>query len=371
MQEPAELTFAVRNGIDVLEADDFRALGEARIGVVVDGTSVTANGQATERVLADHPDVFLDRIFRVVPGPRFAEGSALGRPSVEASSTPKAIGEFVIDAEQRPLTPEDLQDLNALVFDLQETGCRFAPHAALLGDALDACATAHVALYVLDRPNPLDGLSVEGPSSEPGDDPIFARSSLPMRHGMTIGELARYLKTSNDIDVNLRVVGMTGWERSFWFEHTGQPWIAPLPALKDLTGAALYAGLGVLEDTGLALGADDAEPYRIVTAPWVDGSALAQAISAHELEGVKVIARQNGVRFEVEDLQALSPPYLALAVIQSLRALCPNQWSFVALATRLARQDLIEAIDDQAEELDQLWVPDPDFFEARAQALIY
>lgn len=356
MREFDETPAPVLSGIDVLEADEFRSFS-GRIGLIADHTSRALGGRATIDVLLHRDELFLDRVFLI--DTEMGGGAA------------QEIAVRHIGPDRERLTPEAVSDLEALVIDLQEPGCRLSPHAAILVDALNACAEAGLRLYVLDRPNPLDGLTVEGPSSERSAEANFARFPLPLRHGMTIGELARLIRSSDDIDVDLRVVKMIGWQRQYLFEHTGQRWVAPLAGLDDLESAVLYAGLGLLADTNVSLGIGSGEPYHTVQAPWIVGADLARAVAARGTEGATVAATPTGIRFSNVDLQTLSPPHAALAVIEALRALYPTQWDFNKLATRLARADLLDAIEDRAEQLDDLWVPDPDFFETRAQVLLY
>ena len=366
MLEQGDGPVPVLNGIDVLELGDFRSLGDRRVALVADRTSRTIDGRATADVLAGADGVFLDRIFALDSHP----DSSAADDDLIAHETDDTVARIHLGPDSR-ICADRLADLDALIVDVQDVGCRLGPHIALIADALSACAEAAVRLWVFDRPNPLDGLTVEGPSCERSDDSEFARYALPLRHGMTLGEIARLIQQGDEIDVPLEVVGMLGWQRQYWFEHCGQTWFAPMAGLEDRESVALFCGLALLADTNVSLGLGAGMPYRGVWSPWIDGANLAKAISERGQEGISVSALSGGVRFSVDDAQLVAPPYVALAVIESLRELYPTEWDFRKLAARLARPDLLDAIEDKASELDRLWSPDPDFFEARAQVLLY
>jgi len=357
----------VKTGIDVLIAEDFRALRDARIALVANRTATSADGRRSTDILATNDELYLDRIFWA---------------GEHAPAYPEDLPVIEVHPAARRIAAEDLHGLDALLIDVQEPGCRFSPCVDLLGQALAACCAANVLCYILDRPNPLDGLTVEGPSSEAGPA-MPSAYPLPIRHGMSIGELARLLNQDAEDPAKLRVVGMAGWERQFLFEHTGLSWIPPLSGLTTPPTAASYAALQLLSDSNLSLGQGTDAPYELLGAPWIDATALSNELSAREIPGARfdpasfrarVDGREadcQGVRITIEQLQEFSPAHLALSLIEILRARHPRHWRYQGLAGLLARADLLEAIEDQADELDQLWVPDPDFFDARAKALIY
>jgi len=346
----------VKTGIDVLLADDFRALRDARVALVAHEAAVNAQGRRSTDIIATRDELFLDRIFWL--GER-------------APAYPEGLSVIEISGSKRPIAAEDLHDLDALLIDLQEPGCRFSPCVELIGQAIASCAAANVRCYVLDRPNPLDGLTVEGPSSESGSDAADSACPLPIRHGMTLGELARLLNQDRQDVAKLRVVGMAGWERQFLFEHTGLPWVAPLPGLVKPQSAACYAALQLLSETNVSLGQDKDAPYELIGAPWIEAAGFAKDLAGCGIPGVRFDPVEHGVRITIEQLQEFQPAELCLALIRLLRARYPQQWRYEGLARLLARADLLEAIEDQADELDQLWAPDPDFFDTRAKALIY
>jgi uncharacterized protein YbbC (DUF1343 family) len=203
---------------------------------------------------------------------------------------------------------------------------------------------------------------------------------------MTIGELSRLFNVERGIGADLRVVTMAGWQRSYWFDSCGQTWINPSPNIRDLHAAALYPGLGLLEGTNVSVGRGTPEPFHVFGAPWIDGARLAGALSKLDLPGLSCEPVEftpagaryphhgqlcHGVRFIIGDMQSVLPSELALALIRELRVLHPADWRYRDLETLLARPDLLDAIEDGSAELDDLWEPDPEFFEARARAMLY
>jgi uncharacterized protein YbbC (DUF1343 family) len=374
----------VRNGIDVFLADEFHDLRNASVGLTTNHTGLTLDGRRSIDVLHASRDLTFDRIFSPEHG--LLGDASDGEPVPDARDP--ATGVPVISlfgARDRP-RDLDLEDLNAMLFDLQDVGCRFYTYIATLGYILEACAENRVRVYVLDRPNPLNGNDVEGPSSDASSESFTNYHPLPLRHGLTIGEMARLLNGERGIGADLRVVTMAGWQRDLWQDQTGQQWINPSPNIRDLTAAALYPGVGLLEGTNLSVGRGTPAPFHIIGAPWLDGAALAAQLTRAELPGMKYEAIEftpkdtrhpysgqscKGVRIHVEERADVVPTELAFEIIRALRADYAETWEFKKLGGLLARPDLLDAIEDQAPELGDLWQPDPEYFEIRAKYLLY
>lgn len=373
----------MRNGIDVLAEDEFRELRNKRIGLVSNHSGRTLDGRRTIDVLHESDEVFLSVIFAPEHGP---EGVALdGVPiadSVDAATRIPIVGLF--GDRDRP-SDEHLEGLDAVLYDIQDVGCRFYTYIATLGYTMEACAEHRVRVYVLDRPNPIDGYNVEGPSSDASCESITNYHPIPLRYGMTIGELARFFNGEREIGADLRVATIAGWQRDLWQDQTGQPWIDPSPNIRDLTAAALYPALGLLEGTNVSVGRGTTEPFHVIGAPWIDGHALAERLKKLDLPAARYEAVTftpndkrhphagvacSGVRVLVDERADLVPTVLGVALIRALRTDYP-QWEFHKIAGLLARPDLLDAIEDAAPELEDLWQPDPDFFEARAKYLLY
>jgi len=373
----------VRNGIDLLVADEFRAMRNLRLGLVTNHTGVTLDGRRTIDVLAQADDLFLSIIFAPEHGidGQSKDGEHIEDAVDEATSLPVI---SLFGDRDRP-SEDDLQPLDAVLFDVQDVGCRIYTYIATLGYLLEACAEHGRRVYVLDRPNLLGGNDVEGPSSDPSSESMTNYHPLPLRYGMTIGELARLLNGEREIGADLLVATMAGWQRDLWHDQTGQRWIAPSPNIIDLDAATLYPALGVLEGTNVSVGRGTAEPFHVIGAPWIDARDLTAkleklALPALRYEAVTFTpsdARHphagvacNGVRFHIEERADAFPTLLGVEIVRALRADYP-QWEYRKIEGLLARPDLVEAIEDKAPELDEHWQPDPDFFEVRAKYLLY
>jgi uncharacterized protein YbbC (DUF1343 family) len=372
----------VRNGIDVLAADDFNVLQNRRVALITNHTGRLLDGTRTIDALVANPEVQLDALFSPEHGLDGTHDDRLGDTRDDATDLPV----YSLYGERTMPSPEQLNNIDVLLYDIQDVGARFYTYISTLGYALEACAENDVQIYVLDRPNPIGGFDVEGPSSDAACESFTAYHPLPLRHGMTIGELSRLFNVERGIGADLRVVTMAGWQRSYWFDNCGQTWIDPSPNIRDLRAAALYPGLGLLEGTNISVGRGTTEPFHIVGAPWMDGPRLASALSKYELPGLTYEAADftpssarhphhgllcHGVRFVISDIQALLPSVLALSLIVELRGLHPSDWHYRDLEQLLARPDLLDAIEDGSAELDDLWEPDPEFFDARAKAMLY
>ncbi|MBC5806107.1 MAG: exo-beta-N-acetylmuramidase NamZ family protein [Candidatus Eremiobacter antarcticus] len=373
---------AILNGIDVLLEDDFRALRDLRVAVVANHSSITLDGRRTVDVLAQRRDLFLTSIFSPEHGPQGNVDATVGDSTDERTGLPIY---SLYGGSYRP-TPQQLHQVDAVLYDLQDVGCRFYTYITTLGLLLEACGENGVAVYVLDRPNPIGGLDVEGPCSDSDHESFVAYHELPLRHGMTVGELARLFNAERNINAQLKVVTMGGWQRSFWHHNTGQRWIDPSPNIRDVTAALLFPGVGLIEGSNVSVGRGTGNPFHVFGAPWMDGEAVARAVHERTIPGLRCESaaftpqdsvhrhyRQpcSGVHFIVEDEQSFSPAALGLAIIEILRERYPDVWEYRSIEKLLGRSDLIEAIEDRSPELETLWKPDPDFFEARARALLY
>lgn len=369
---------AVANGIDTLAAENFEALREDRIALVATDGSGTLDGKRSIDVLAALDGASLYFIYE----PDFSGDT---NPDGAADATTN-VPIIALDGDERSPTESQLESIDRVLVDLPDCGSRLTPMIALLGHVLEACAHAGKPVWVLDRPNPLDGFNVEGPSNDASIESLFSYHPLPLRHGLTLGELARLLNRERAIDADLRVVTMAGWQRAYLFENTGQRWVEPLPGISSQRAALMYPALGLFEETNISTGSGTSEPLSLFGAPWLDGTRLATELHEANLAGLKAEPHEftpdpaeivfggqrcGGLRFTIDDVQAFSPPALALALIKALRRLYPQQWEYSKIEALLARSDLIEAIEDQAPELDDLWVPDPEFFEVRAKYLLY
>ena len=180
-----------------------------------------------------------------------------------------------------------LAGLDTLVIDLQDIGTRFYTYMTTMAYVMEEAAQRDIAVVVLDRPNPVNGVQIEGPTLDEAAMGFTGYFRMPIRHGLTLGELARLFDGENEIGGELTVVAMDGWRRDAWFDETGLPWVNPSPNMRNLTQAALYPGLGAIEMTNISVGRGTDAPFQQIGAPWIDGVRVAAALNARDLLGVR------------------------------------------------------------------------------------
>ena len=270
----------VKAGIDVLEEHRFRELQPdpnhpVAIGLVTNQTAADAHGQRTADVLAHAPGIRLAAIFSPEHGiAGILDTTAIGNSHDAATGAPVYSVYGDSDAKRRP-TPEQLAGLDAIVYDIQDAGVRFYTYESTLGYFLEAAAKAGKEIFVLDRPDPIGGVYVQGPIADAGRESFVSYWQTPVRHGMTVGELARMFNGERSIGAKLTVVPMEGWMRGDWFDSTGRMWINPSPNMRNLTEDELYPGIGMIEGTNISVGRGTDTPFELVGAPWIDAAALA------------------------------------------------------------------------------------------------
>jgi uncharacterized protein YbbC (DUF1343 family)/CubicO group peptidase (beta-lactamase class C family) len=275
----------VLTGIDVLERESFKQLAGLRIGLVTNQTGRDRAGRSTIDVLSKAPGVKLVALFSPEHGIRGLADEKVSDTKDEQTGLPI----FSLYGESRRPKPEQLKDIDALVYDIQDIGTRFYTYIATLGYVLEEAAKAKLPVFVLDRPNPINGVDVEGPIADPDKLSFTAYHTLPVRHGLTIGELARLYNDERKINADLRVIKMDGWRRAMWFDATGLVWINPSPNMRSLTEATLYPGVGLLETTNVSVGRGTDTPFEVIGAPWIDGQKLSAALNARRISGVRFI----------------------------------------------------------------------------------
>ena len=280
----------VETGLEVLVEQNFAALEGKRVGVVTNHTGLTYDRRRAIDVLAQAPKVKLTAIF----SPEHGISGRLEDPNVP-SGVDEATGVPIYslhDRQQYRPTPEMLQHLDALIYDIQDVGARFYTYITTLGYMLEASAKARIPLYVLDRPNPINGVRVEGPLLDAKYFSFVGYMRMPIRHGMTVGELARMYNGENKLGAELHVIPMQGWKRSMWFDETGLEWITPSPNMRNLTQAILYPGACLLESGQVSVGRGTDTPFQIIGAPWFKGREVAAYLNARRLPGVRFIPRR-------------------------------------------------------------------------------
>jgi uncharacterized protein YbbC (DUF1343 family) len=353
----------VRTGIDVLEDHDFSELrregGTTRVAVVTNQTGVDGQGRRTIDVLAKARGVELVAIFSPEHGVTGSlDTTAIGDSKDAATGVPVYSVYGDSDAKRRP-SPQVLRSVDEIVFDIQDIGTRFYTYETTLGYFLEAAAKAEKPIVVLDRPNPINGVSVQGPVSEAGRESFTNYGQIPVRHGLTIGELARFYNGERGIGARLTVVAMQGWERGDWLDSTGELWVNPSPNMRSLTAAALYPGVGLIEGTNVSVGRGTDTPFAVVGAPWIDARELAGYLNARAIGGVRFVATEftpsgdvyaqkkcGGVNILVTDRNALDAPELGVEIASALRALYPAQYEMKNLDKLMVNEGVSKAIGE-------------------------
>ncbi len=279
-QAPHEATLA---GIDVLADEGFARLRGRHVGLVTNQTGRSRRGDSTIDLLAHAPGVTLVALFSPEHGIRGQLDESVPSSKDERTGLPI---HSLYGRTRRP-TPAMLEGIDTVVIDLQDVGARFYTYPATIGYMLEEAAKKKIAVVVLDRPNAINGADVEGPMQDAPAVGFNGYLPMPIRHGMTLGELARLFNGEKAIDADLTVVAMRNWQRSDWFDDTGLTWVNPSPNMRNMIAASLYPGLGAIEGTNVSIGRGTDSPFEQIGAPWIDGAALAAALNASGLSGVR------------------------------------------------------------------------------------
>jgi len=345
----------VLNGIDVLQRDGFALLKGLKVGLITNQTGINRERRSTIDLLAEAPEVELRALFSPEHGIR----GLLDQDEID-DGTDATTGLPVYSlyrTEKRKPTAAQMKGLDALVFDIQDIGCRFYTYVSTMGEAMKAAAEQGKRFVVLDRPNPINGVDVAGPMLDPGSESFVGWHTLPVRHGMTVGELARLFNEEMKLGLDLVVVPCEGWKRADAWEATGLEWVNPSPNMRSLTEAFLYPGIGLLETTNVSVGRGTDTPFEVIGSPWIDGPALAAALAARRLPGVAFVPvtftpdastfkneRCAGVNIVITDRAAFEPVRTGLEIATALRRLHPDTWKVDGYGRLLANKAVLEAI---------------------------
>jgi uncharacterized protein YbbC (DUF1343 family)/CubicO group peptidase (beta-lactamase class C family) len=382
---------SVKTGIDVLEAHNFDVLliagRKKKIGLVTNQTGIDADGRRTIDVLAQAPGVSLDAIF----SPEHGVTGTLDTTDVN-NSKDFATGITVYsvygakDAARRPPL-EVLKQLDAIVFDIQDAGVRFYTYETTLGYFLEAAASAGIEMIVLDRPDPITGSFVQGPVADAGHESFTNYWTVPPRHAMTMGELAKMFNTERNINAKLTVVAMEGWQRGDWFDSTGLAWVNPSPNLRSVTEAGLYPGVGLIEGTNVSVGRGTDTPFELLGAPWMKSRELAAYLNARGIAGVRFVPvtftptasnyagqKCEGVNLVLTERNALDGPELGIELAVALKKLYPADFKLERMAELLVNQAAYDGLvaGKDPRRIAQDWQEDLEKFEQlRKKYLIY
>lgn len=374
--------FTVLTGLDVLARDGCAPLHGRRVGLITNHTGLAADGTPALAVL-QQGGVEVRALF----GPEHGLKGQVDREVTDSADPESGLPVYSLyGAHFRPQL-EHLKGLDALVFDVQDVGCRYYTYSATLGLCMEAAAEAGISYFVLDRPNPINGVDVEGPLADPDRLSFTAYHTAPIRHGLTLGELATLYRLERKIDVDLHVVAMDGWRREDFWDATNLTWVWPSPNMRSLTQALLYPGMGIPEFTNISVGRGTHTPFELIGAPWVDDRALAAALNARNLPGVRWVPtrftpseRQHagtecgGVNPIITERSIFRPVLAGLALVEELLTLFGEQWEPEKYLRLLANQRAFDALlrGDTAEELCASFEPGiAEFRQRREPALLY
>ncbi len=378
------VTREVKTGIDVLESQEFRSLADQRVGLITNHTGRSTDGRSTAEILNAAPNVSLSALFSPEHG---FEGKLDVSKIGDSQDAKTGIQVFSLYGETRRPTPEMLSAVDTLVFDIQDIGARFYTYISTMGEAMEAAAAAKKRFVVLDRPNPLGGLAVTGPMLDPGKESFVGYHRLPVRHGMTIGEIAQLIKAERKLDVELEIVCCEGWRRQDFWDATGLTWINPSPNMRCLTQAFLYPGVGLLETTNVSVGRGTDTPFEVLGAPWINGQDLSRMLNARNIPGVRFVPIEftpnasqlkdktcGGINIALTDRSALEPVRVGLEIATCLRKLYPDDWETKNLDRLLCNGAVYESIVSGASIEDTLMKSLDDvsnFRSNRQQYLLY
>lgn len=342
----------VLNGIDVLQLDGFSALKGLRIGLITNHTGINTKRESTIDLLHQAKDVKLQALFSPEHGIR----GELDQEKITDSKDKKTgLPVFSLYGENRAPKAEQLAELDALVFDIQDIGCRFYTYISTLRLSLEAAAKADKKFIVLDRVNPIGGIEVEGPAMV-DEEKFTATHAIPIRHGMTVGELAQLMNVERKIGADLQVIRVEGWRRELTFDETGLPWQSPSPNMRSLEAALLYPGVGLLEFS-VSVGRGTDTPFQVLGAPYVDDLRLAHELNKLGLPGLRFVPVRfkptasvfkdescGGVRLIITDREALKPVAAGIGIAVTLQKLYPKEFALTKVNTLLNHTKLLEQI---------------------------
>ncbi len=340
-------------GIDVLKRRKFDLLQGKRVALVTNHTGRTIDGESTIDVLFNAPGVRLVTLFSPEHGIRGLVDKEVGDSKDEKTGLPI----YSLYGKTRKPTAETLKGVDIIVYDIQDIGTRFYTYISTMGLVLQAARENKLPLIVLDRPNPIGGVAVGGPVRDVDYPSFIAFHALPVRHGMTVGELARMFNKERFVDAELTVVPCEGWRRGDLYDRTGLAWVNPSPNMRSLTEALLYPGIGLLEATNLATGRGTDTPFERVGAPWIEARQWSKALNELNLSGVRFLPntfspserqfkgeRCNGVLIMITDVDTFDPIDVGLGMAWTLRKLYPKTWQPKRFLEFLGDRDTYEAL---------------------------
>ncbi|MGN6788092.1 MAG: exo-beta-N-acetylmuramidase NamZ family protein [Rhodanobacteraceae bacterium] len=378
---------AFQTGIEALLHDRPDLIRGKRVGLITNPTGVDRELVSDVDLLAHTPGVHLVALFGPEHGIRGAHqaGASVGSDRDPVTGLPV----YSLYGKTRQPTPTMLKGVDVLVFDVQAVGTRFYTYLYTMADSMKAAAAAHIPIIVLDRPDPIGGVAVQGPVLDPRFASFVGEYPIPLRYGMTIGELAAVFNGEFHIGADLTVVKMRGWKRSMYYDDTPLQFVMPSPNMPTETTALVYPGMGLVEGTNISEGRGTTRPFELAGAPWIDAEKLARVLNDKRLPGVRFRPVHftptfskyegklcNGVQVHVMDRDTFDPVVVGLTVIETIHYLYPNQFAFNAsdfdrlVGNGWVRQDIEKGMP--VSEIQQRWQKGLSQFEKiRQKYLLY
>jgi len=384
------LSGGVETGVDVLLRDPEAFVDDSSVGLITNQSATTGGLTPTYEALHSHPAVRLRALYSPEHGlyGDVQDATPIGHHIDEGTG----LRVYSLYGEVRGPTVEMLEGVDLLLFDLQDVGARFYTYASTLTHALEAASEAGIPLILLDRPNPITGIYIEGKVLERGYESFIGLHRIPIRHGLTLGELA--LLANEAIGAELRIIPLEGWRRDMWFDETGLPWVPPSPNMPTLETAAVYPGTCLFEGTNLSEGRGTTRPFEMIGAPWIEPHRWARRLNALGLPGVRFRPcrfrptfskyageRCGGIQLHILDRELFRPVETALHMLHSLRELWPGRLQWLPseegpplIDLLYGGGDLREALEggEAVEEVVEGWRGDLDrYLEGRGESLLY
>jgi uncharacterized protein YbbC (DUF1343 family) len=359
----------VQTGIDVLEAQKFAPLRGKHIGLITNHTGLDFQGRTTIEILSRAPGVKLIALF----SPEHGLAGSLDEKVSSSRDASTGLPIFSLYGENRRPTDEMLKGIDALVFDIQDAGVRFYTYTTTMAYCMEEAAKRNIAFFVLDRPNPLGGEILEGPLLDSDKKKFVGYFPLPVRYGLTIGELAQLFNAENHIGVDLHVIAMKNWHRNYFFESTGIRWVPPSPNLLTQKGAVLYPGIEILQNAGVSVGRGTETPFEEFGAPWMNGDAVAAALNARALPGLRFVGqpfipisglyagqRCGGVAIRITNRPTVRAVRAGLEIAAVLQNLYPEHFDPAKLLPLVGNGDTIRLLQEGActEKIVSSWAVD-------------
>jgi uncharacterized protein YbbC (DUF1343 family)/CubicO group peptidase (beta-lactamase class C family) len=373
----------VQSGIDVLEAENFALLAGLHIGLITNHSGLDSAGRRDMDLLRRAPHLQLVALF----SPEHGISGDLDEKISSATDPSLGLPLYSLYGDTLRPTARMLDGIDALVFDVQDIGARFYTYITTMAYAMEAAARKGIAFYVLDRPNPLTGLSVQGPPMDKDLKCFTGYFPLPVRHGMTVGELARMFNGENSIGADLHVIRMKGYRRDYWYDETGLAWVNPSPNIHSITEAVLYPGVAMAEGSNVSVGRGTGTPFELLGAPWVSARQFASYLDHRSIKGVRLVQADftphsdifknrkcHGVRIILEDRNSLNTALLGIEIVSALYRLYPEDFNpdqtLHMIGSRKAVQSIKDGLDPKI--IVRQWQKDLDRFKKmRSKYLLY